>query len=129
MCEAGSLVGGAAELEVTQSAATPFQQYHLLSVVGDVTDIFSCLRIVDYRTTRHVDIHILAISAMTLVTAAVATMLRKDMPLEFQMQQRPVVMVTPQDDTATLAAITTVRTTVRVILHMTEMHRSPSPLA
>jgi hypothetical protein len=53
----------------------------------------------------------------------------ENVPLILQVQQRPVVMVAAQDDAATLAAVTTVRTSVGVILNMAEMHGSPSALA
>ena len=124
-----SLIRGSTKLEVTQSATTAFQQYDFLPVVGDVTDVLSRLGIIDDRTARHIDIHVLAVRSMTLVTTAITTMLRKDMALIAQVKQRPVVMVTAQDDASPLATVATVRTSVWIILHMTEMHRSPSALA
>ena len=66
---------------------------------------------------------------MTLVAPTVSTMFCENVALILQVQQRPVVMVAAQDDAATLAAVTTVRTSVGVILHMAEMHGSPSALA
>ena len=63
---------------------------------------------------------------MTLVLTAIATMLCKDMALILQVQQGPVVMVATQDDAATLATVTTVRTAIGVILDMAKVHR-PSP--
>ena len=65
---------------------------------------------------------------MTLVLAAIAAMFCKDMTLIAQMQQSPVIMVTTQDDAATLTTVTTIGTTVGVILHMAQMHRPTSAL-
>ena len=66
---------------------------------------------------------------MTLVLAAVAAMLCKDMALVFQVQQRPVVMVTAQDDTTTLTAVTAVRTAIGIILHMAQVHGALAALS
>ena len=66
---------------------------------------------------------------MTLILAAVAAMLRKDMTLVLQVQQCPVVMVAAQDDAAALAAVTAVGTTIGVVLHMAEVHRPSTTLA
>ena len=81
LCEARCLIGGRTELEVAQSTPTTFQQYHLLSVVSDITDVFSSLGIIYHGTARYVYILVLAICAMTFVTPAIAAMLCKDVPL------------------------------------------------
>ena len=62
---------------------------------------------------------------MTLVLTTVATVLREDMTFVFQVQQRPVVMITAQDDAATLTAVTSA---VGIIFHMLQVHRSPTAL-
>ena len=118
LCIARSLIRGRTELEVTQSATPAFEQQYLLAVVGDVADIFARLGIIDDGTTRHVDIDVLAIGAMTLILTAVAAMLSKDMALVFQMEQCPVVMVAAQIDAAALATVATIRASVGVILHV-----------
>ena len=122
------LVRSGAELEVAQSAAAALQQHNLLPVVGNITYILTRLGIVDHRSTRHVDIHVLAIGTMTLVLAAITAMLGKDVALILQVQQCPVVMVAAQDDAAALAAVTAVGTAVRVVLHMAQVHRAPATL-
>ena len=65
---------------------------------------------------------------MTLVLSAVAAMLSKDMAFVLQMQQRPVVMVATQDDATALAAIAAVRSPVRVVLHVTQVHGATTAL-
>ena len=55
-------------------------------------------------------------------------MLREDMTLVFQVQQRPVVMITTQDDAASLTAVTSVGTAVGIVFHMLQVHRSPTAL-
>ena len=59
---------------------------------------------------------------MTLILATITTMLCKDMPLIFQVQEGPVVVIAAQDDAATLTAITAIRTSVGIILHMAQVH-------
>ena len=117
------LVGCRAELEIAESASSAFQQHDLLTVVGDVADVLARLRIIDHRTAGHVDIDILAIGAVTLVAPAVPAVLGEDMTLVFQMEQGPVVMVAAQDDTATLATVTAVRSPVGIVLHVAQVHR------
>jgi hypothetical protein len=56
-------------------------------------------------------------------------MFGKDVALIFQVKQRPVVVITTQDDAATLTAIATIRTAIGVILHMTQVHRAFTALA
>ena len=124
LCITGSLVRSRAELEVTKTATTTLQKQHLLTVVGDIADVLTRLGVIDHRSTRHIDIDILAIGAMTLVLTAVTTMLGKDMALVFQMEQRPVIMVSTQNDATTLATITAIGATVGVILHVTKVHRA-----
>ena len=65
---------------------------------------------------------------MTLVASAVAAMLRKDMTLVFQVEQRPVVVVATQDDATTLTAVATVGTAVRIVFHMLQVHAALTAL-
>ena len=46
----------------------------------------------------------------------------KDPALVAQVQQSPVVMIATQDDAAAFTTVATVRTAVRVILHVAQMH-------
>ena len=61
---------------------------------------------------------------MTLVTTTITTVLSEDMTFVFQVQSRPVVMITTQDDTTALTAVSAVGTTIRVVLHMLQVHAS-----
>ena len=66
---------------------------------------------------------------MALVASTVTTVLRKDVAFVLQVQQRPVVVVATQYDTAALAAVAAVRATVRVVLHVLQVHRAFAALA
>ena len=66
---------------------------------------------------------------MTLVAAAVTAVLCKDVAFIFQVKECPVVMITAQVDTATLAAVATVGSAVGVVLHVLEVHRPLAALA
>jgi hypothetical protein len=59
---------------------------------------------------------------MTLVTTAIATVLCVDMTLVTKMEKSPIVVVTAKDYASAITTITTVRSTVRVVFHMTKMH-------
>ena len=66
---------------------------------------------------------------MAFVLASVTAVLSLDVALVSQVEQRPVVMVSTQDNASTLTAVATVRSAVRVILDVTQMHASASALA
>jgi len=93
-----------------------------------VTDIFASLGIIYHGSARHIYIDILAIGAMSLVMAAVTAVLRIDVLLIAQVQKGPIVMVSAQDNRPALTAVTTVRTAVRVILDMLQVHGTASAL-
>ena len=65
---------------------------------------------------------------MAFVLASVTAMLCLDVTLVSQVEQRPVVMVSAKDDTTTFTAVTTVRSTIRVIFDVTQMHTPASAL-
>ena len=66
---------------------------------------------------------------MTLVLAAVTTVLCEDMALVPQVKQRPIIMVATQDDAAALATVTAVRTSIGVVLDMLEVHGASAALS
>ena len=47
-----------------------------MTIIGNIADILSRLGIIHHSTTRHINIDVLAIGAMTLVTTTIATMFR-----------------------------------------------------
>ena len=49
-------------------------------------------------------------------------MFRLHVTFILQMEQRPVVMVTAQIDAATITTVATVRSAIRIVLHMTQVH-------
>ena len=66
---------------------------------------------------------------MTLVASAVATMLGEDVSLKLEVQQGPVVVVATQVYAATVSAVATVGTSVRVVLNVAQVHRATAALA
>ena len=66
---------------------------------------------------------------MTLVAAAVASMLGEDVTLKLKVQQGPIVVVAAQDDASAIAAVATVGTAVGVIFYMTQVHASSTALS
>ena len=114
--------GGCTELEVSESASSSLEQHHLLSVVSDVADILAGLGVVDNGAAGHVDVYVLAVLSVTLVASAVASVFCEDVALEFQVEQCPVVMVASEDDASSVSAVATVRSAVRIILDVSEVH-------
>ena len=129
MCVAWCLIGGSAELEVAQSAASAFQQHYLLSVVGYVAYELTILGVIYHCSWRHVDVNVLAVGAVTFVSSAVAAMFSENMSLIAQVEQSPVVVVATQYDATALAAVATVGTAVRVVFHMAQVHGAATALA
>ena len=122
LCIARSLVGSRTELEVAQSATTALEQQHLLSVVHDVAHILAGFGIVHHRSARYVDVNVLAVLAVALVASAVAAVFGKHVALELEVKQRPVVVVAAQIDAATVSAVASVGSAVRVVLYMAQVH-------
>ena len=44
------------------------------------------------------------------------------------MEQRPIIVIAPEDNTATVATVATVRTAIGLILDMTEVHAATAAL-
>ena len=59
---------------------------------------------------------------MALVASAVAAVFGKHVALELEMKQRPVVVVAAQIDAATVSAVASVGSAVRVVLYMAQVH-------
>ena len=59
---------------------------------------------------------------VSVLARAIATMFGKHMPLVFQVQQSPVVMVSPQVDASSLATVAPIRPSVGIILHVAQVH-------
>ena len=66
---------------------------------------------------------------MALVSSSVSAMFRIDMALVFQMKQRPIIVIAPQIDAASITSIPAIWPTIGLIFHVTEVHRASSALA
>ena len=119
---ARSLIGRGTELEVAQSATTALEQQYFLPIIGYIAYILARLGIIYHGATRHVDIDVLAIGAMALVASAITTMLGKEVALILEVQQSPVVVVAAQIDASSTSAIAAVRTTIRLVLYVAQVH-------
>ena len=113
---------GAMNEWVVLSAFAALEEQHLLSVVSHIANELSGFGIIDHGTARHIDIDVLTVSAMTLVTSSIATMLGEEVALILQMQQGPVVVVAAKIDASSTSAIATVRTAIRLVLHVAQVH-------
>jgi hypothetical protein len=95
---------------------------------GDVAYIFACLSVVDDGAARDLDNLILSVLAEALVLASRLTVTGKGMTVVAQVEQRPVVAVTAQNDMASSSAIAPVGTSVRTILLTPHVGRSSTTL-
>ena len=59
---------------------------------------------------------------MTLITATISTMLGEEVALILEVQQRPVVMVAAEIDASSTSAVATVRTAVKLVLYVAQVH-------
>ena len=66
---------------------------------------------------------------MTLVASAVASMFSKHVALIFQVQQGPIVMIATKDNASAATAVTTIRTSIRIVFHMPKVHRTLTALS
>ena len=63
---------------------------------------------------------------MTLVAATIASMFGKYVTLELEVEQRPIVVIATEVDASSASSIATVGTTVRVVLHVAQVHGAAS---
>ena len=129
MGKARSLSGSRPELEIAQPSAATFQQNHLLSVIGYITNVFACLGIIHHGSARNVDIRVLTVGAMTLVSSAISAVFGIHVLLILQVKQRPEVMVSTQNDVTSMPTITAIRASVGLIFDVFQVHRASSALA
>lgn len=109
--------------------ASSLQEHHSLAIMRHITDILSSLGIIDHRTTGHVDVNILTIGAVAFIPSSIASMLRIDMALITQVEQRPIVVVATEIDAATFATVATIWAAIGIVLDMLEVHGSFAALA
>ena len=98
-------------------------------VVGYITNIFASFSIIDHRTAWNINVDIFSIGAMALVSSTISAMFRIDVALVFQMKQRPIIVIAPQIDAASITSIPAIWPTIGLIFHVTEVHRASSALA
>lgn len=122
------LIGGGAELEIAQSAASAFEQHHDLSVFDDIAEIFTGFGIVGHGAGRHLDVAICAVAAVAAAFAAVAAIAGKDMAIVAQVEQRPVVAVAAQVDIASAPTIAAVGAAEGLVFGAVHVHRTAAAL-
>ena len=66
---------------------------------------------------------------MTLVAATIASMFGKYVTLEREVEQRPIVVIATEVDASSASSIATVWATIRVVLHVAQVHTAASALA
>ena len=128
LCKAWCLSGSCSEMPVSLSTTSTFQQDNFLSMFGHITDILSCFSIVYYCSTRHFNYFVYTVLTKTLVFTAGFSMSSHRMTVILQMEQRPVVTVTSQNNMASSSAIAPIRTTVRNIFLAPHVRRASSAL-
>ena len=69
---------------VSLSTPSPFEQYHLLVVIGDVAQVFASMGVVGNRTAGHIDHTTFTLLAGALCLGSVLTMFGEEVPLVAQ---------------------------------------------
>ena len=123
------LIGGSAEMPVSQSSAAAFEQNYLLPVLFDLAEELARVAVIHDRPAGHLDDLVLPIFAEGAGLAAVTAVCGHDMLLILQVQQRPQVAVSAQDDMSATTSIASVRAAFGHVLSAMEMQRTCSTFA
>ena len=97
---------------VSTSAFAAFGEDDFLSLVQNLQHYFFCLCISHDRTKWNINVDIGTIGAMLVLSSPGVAMTGNYVPRVFQMQKRPVLGIAANDDVASTAAITAIRTTL-----------------
>ena len=125
---AGSAIGGAFEIPVSEAATTTFKEHHLLTIVGDIADKLARLGVEHGSTARHFDNSVLAFLAEAATFASRHTVGGEYVALEFEVEQSPQVAVAAKNDASAIAAIATVGTTFGHIFGTMKVRRTRTAL-
>lgn len=96
---------------IAEATATPWRDDDLLAIFGDFDLDFSCLRVLDDRSKRHVQKLIRTVGSMLEVAGSGLSWFGNDVLPVLEVQQRPEVPVAPDNHMPTPAAIASVRST------------------
>ena len=111
---------------VSESAPSSSEQQYHLSVLHDVADVFSGFGIVGHGSWRHVDVPVFAVGTMATAFSAVSSVSGKDVPVVAEMEEGPVVVVTPQIHVSSASSIATVGTSVGLVFGPVHVHAASS---
>ena len=95
----------------------------------DLADELTRLAVVNDRAARNLDDLILAVLTERTTLTAFASVRGHDMLLILQMQQRPEVTVSAQDNRPAFTAVTAVRSAFRQVLRAMKVHTSCATLS
>ena len=129
LCKAWRLARGGAEVPVAQASAAALEQDDFLAVLGDVTQVLPRLGIVGHCAAGHFDDSVFAVLAKAAVLRAALAVPGQDVPLVAQVQQGPVVSVSPEDDVPSLAPVAPVRPAVGLVFGPAHVCGAPASLA
>ena len=116
-------------MPVAQSAPSAFQQDDLLSVLGDVAQVFARFGVVGHGAAGHFYHLVLAVLAEAAVLRAAFAVSGEHVALVLQVQQRPVVAVAAQDDVAAASTVASVGSALGHVLGSVHVCGTPSTLA
>ena len=116
-------------MPVTQTSASAFQQDDFLFVLGDVADIFTRFGVVHHRAAGHFNHLVRSVFSETAVLGTGFSVTCQDVTVVLQMEQRPVVAVTAQDDMASSSSVTSVGASVGYVFLTPHMRRTSSALS
>ena len=116
-------------MPVAQTASSAAQEFHFLTVVGNLTEVLSRLSIENHSTAWHVDDNIVAILAETASARTALTVAGEYVAAVFKRQKRPHITVAPENDVSSAAAVSAVGTTLGHVFGTIEMARAGAALS
>ena len=118
---ARSAVCGRFEIPVAKTSASASEQLYFLSVVGHLAEEFAVLSVVNRRSARHFYNLVLSVLSKAAAFSARLSVGGENVPLIFQVEQRPQVAVATQNDMSATSAVSTVGAAFRHVFGAMEM--------
>ena len=100
-----------------------------MPVLGDITDVFAGFGIIHHGAAGYFNNLVCPVFPETAVFGTGFSMACQDVAVIFQVEQRPVVAVTPQNDMASSSSVTSVGASVGYVFLTPHMRRASSTLS
>jgi hypothetical protein len=124
----GSLVGRTLEVCVTETSTSTFDEDFLFTSFENFKQNLTCLSIFGYSAKWNIQVDVFTIGTFAEASAARFTVVSFDVFAVFEVDEGPVLWVSPQNDMTSTSTVTAVRTTFGYKLFATKVHRAVSAI-